>query len=198
MPDPIDLTEKFGEGWCVTVTRLPPGEALHRMGVAELATMPDGLQQATGRLAVPGAPRDLGALILGRQAAAEWTLVLELDGTHGWLGREPDVLAALSTDSGIACSTTKDSNQTTVLFAEDGLISTVLDAVTGSWRGTPSHRLATAFADIGLREDDEPSDAYASRSCSQNAALVIRAATGITLGDDMFTGSWIGGLAASE
>ncbi|MCX4624897.1 hypothetical protein [Streptomyces albogriseolus] len=39
----VDLSELFGEGWCVTLTQLAPAQALERMGVRDVTDVDDGM-----------------------------------------------------------------------------------------------------------------------------------------------------------
>jgi len=192
---PIDLTRKFGEGWCVTLARLPADDALRHMGVEGPTDMPDGLAQATHRLTTRNNSDEPSVLLLAREAAPGWTLVLELEGTIGWIGMDPDVLGDLSADGGTACTIMRDPNQFVAMFAEDGHTTAGLDAVTGRRWGTPSDQLAAALAGTGLPEndDDEPADEIAHWSFSQYTVLALHAATGIQLHDEMFHNPWRGG-----
>ncbi|MEU0619220.1 hypothetical protein ABZ476_19565 [Streptomyces albogriseolus] len=52
----VDLSELFGEGWCVTLTQLAPAQALERMGVRDVTDVDDGMQLATERLEADGMP----------------------------------------------------------------------------------------------------------------------------------------------
>ncbi|MFE7908916.1 hypothetical protein [Streptomyces albogriseolus] len=52
----VDLSELFGEGWCVTLTQLARAQALERMGVRDVTDVDDGMQLATERLEADGMP----------------------------------------------------------------------------------------------------------------------------------------------
>ncbi len=56
----IDLTSRFGEGWCVTVADLPAEQMLIRMGVPRPTAVPDGPEYLTARL-TPWPAREAGA-----------------------------------------------------------------------------------------------------------------------------------------
>ncbi|MFF4249380.1 hypothetical protein ACFYY2_33655 [Streptomyces sp. NPDC001822] len=75
------------------------------MEVSDVRVVPDGLERATGRL-VHGA--DDGVLLLGREVAADWTLVVEIEGTTGWVGMRATVLASLSAGGRTAVSVCAD------------------------------------------------------------------------------------------
>lgn len=194
MPEPVDLTEKFGELWCVTVAPLPLELTLELMGVDTPDGVPTGLADLTHRL-VSGVS-DGHVLLLARPVDPEWTLVLEGDATAGWTGQDPDVLAELSVDQ-TACSIMCDPNKIHALFAEHGGSPCGLDVVTGRRWGTPSIRLADALTAAGFPDDDddEHADHLVRWTFSQCAALALHAATGVHLTDDMFADPWIGGLA---
>jgi hypothetical protein len=189
---PVDLTDKFGEGWCVTATRRPIADTLRHMGVREPTAMPDGLTRVTQRLLGKDRP---GVLLLARQAAPGWTIVLELEGTTGWVGAQPDVLHRLSAAGGMACSMVRDPNRIIVLFAEDGHVRAGLDAITGRRWGSIGRRLAVALAAAGLPDDEEPVGEIAGWTSSQVAAAAMQAATGIRFHDKLFNDPWTGGLS---
>jgi hypothetical protein len=199
MAAPVDLTDMFGEGWCVTLARTPPREALMFMGVDTPSSLPNGLEEVTDRLTARrwDQPREPDVLLLARQAAPKWTLVLELEGTTGWIGMDHEVLALLSTELGKACSIMSDPNRQVVLFAEDGQVRVGLDPLTARRWGTPSTQLAEALTSIGFPEDDdgEMADALARRTSSQRAVLAAQAATGVQLTTETFNNPWLGGLS---
>jgi hypothetical protein len=183
---PVDLTRRFGEGWCVTLARLPAHDTLGQMGVPAPFTMPDGLAQATRRLTTPDHPPRV--LLLARMATPHWTLVLELEGSTGWTGMQPDILAELSTLDDPACTIMRDPNQVVAMFAHSGRVHAGLDLITGRRWGTPGTELEAALTVVGLDEDTT------RWTASQRAALAAQAATGVRLTDDIFTDPWIAGI----
>lgn len=150
----LDLTERFGETWCVTMTRLPPDAALQAMGAAQVMTVPD---------------LDGMSILAAREAAPGWTLVLQLDGTAGWIGADAGVLGRLSAGGEVACSIARDANRTNALFAADGRLRGGLDAVTGRRWGAPP------LVPTG-------------RHSAETAALALHAATGVDLSAALFEG----------
>ena len=194
MTAPIDLTDLFGEGWCVTVTPLPVDDALRTMGVEDPAPMPEGLSAASQRLATP-TPGAGGVLLLARPAAPGWSLILELEGTTGWVGVDDDILGALSTDTGTACTIVRDPNKIEAWFAVHGRTVGGISTVTGRRWGPLTPRLSSALTDLGYPDDpdDEPTSDIETWTYSQAAALVLHAATGVHLPHDMTTAPWTGG-----
>ncbi|MFE8970684.1 DUF6461 domain-containing protein [Streptomyces albogriseolus] len=90
----VDLSELFGEGWCVTLTQLAPAQALERMGVRDVTDVDDGMQLATERLEAGGMQPEV--LLLGHGLRDGWSLIVELEGPLGWVGMDRAVLEALS------------------------------------------------------------------------------------------------------
>ncbi|ATW46698.1 DUF6461 domain-containing protein [Streptomyces peucetius] len=192
----MDLTELFGEGWCVTLAPGAAAEVLGCMGVVSAADVPDGLELATERLVSGGGT---GVLLLGREVAVGWTMVVELEGTTGWVGMDPLVLSALSDGGKTAVSACEDPNQLTVHVARDGAVLGWLDVLSGRRFGDDfcavgAALTAAGFPDIGA---DEPSGEAAGLDLSQRAVLALRAVTGVELEEDFFEGPWIGGISTS-
>ncbi|MFJ8871191.1 DUF6461 domain-containing protein [Streptomyces sp. NPDC102473] len=192
----MDLTELFGEGWCVTLAQGAVAEVLGTMGAESLAEMPDGLERATERLLSSVGP---GVLLLGREAASGWTMVVELEGATGWAGMDTAVLAALSEKDLIAVTACEDPNQLTVQIARDGAVIGWVDAVTGRRFGDDLGGLGEALTGAGFPagEADEPSGEAATLEPSQLALLAMREVTGIELHEDAFEGSWLGGISTA-
>jgi hypothetical protein len=192
MTAPLDLTRHLGEGWCVTVTPLAPALTLDMMGARDVAGVPDGVGRASRRIA----ERRPEVLLLAKPATGYGSLVLEVEGTVGWIGLDPDVLGELS-EAGTACSIGRDPNRVNVLIAEDGEVVAGLDAVTLLRWGTLADRSARALAAAGFPGDDEePGDEISRWTPSQCAALALAAVTGVTLDDGMLADPWLGGLSA--
>ncbi|GLZ41807.1 DUF6461 domain-containing protein [Actinokineospora sp. NBRC 105648] len=191
MPELVDLTNVFGESWCVTVTDMPLDAALEFMGVVESVVRPNGLAEVTGRLVASSSRADRQTLLLGKETAG-WTVVLELEGLIGWVGEEPGLLGDLSAGGGTACTMRSSPNEVAVIFAEDGEVTSGLNAVNG-WRwGTPSPRLAAALDAVGFTEGAAAETE--ALSFAQCAALAVQAATGVELHADTFQDGWSGGL----
>ncbi|MFJ4966920.1 DUF6461 domain-containing protein [Streptomyces sp. NPDC088729] len=190
----LDLTEMFGEGWCVTLAPGSPAEVLGALGVVSAGEVSDGLERATVRL-VNGAGG--GVLLLGCHVAAGWSMAVELEGSTGWVGMDPAVLSALSSGGGIAVSACEDPNQLTVQLASDGAVLGWIDAVTGRRFGEDFGPLGEDLTAAGFPApgEDEPSGAAAVLGPSQRAALAMRAATGIELDEEVFDGPWLGGIS---
>ncbi|MEU1122982.1 DUF6461 domain-containing protein [Streptomyces sp. NPDC005899] len=192
----MDLTELFGEAWCVT---LAPGDAagvLKRMGAATVGVMPNGLERATERL-VQGGGR--GVLLLGCEVAAGWSLVVELEGTTGWVGASQDVLAALSGGGRSAVCAYEDPNQLVVHFAVDGAVLGWLDAVTGRRFGDDFGAAGEVLTAAGFPDTaaGEPSGEAAALEPSERAVLALREMTGVQLEEDHFHGPWLGGISVT-
>ncbi|MFE0318931.1 DUF6461 domain-containing protein [Streptomyces albogriseolus] len=125
----VDLSELFGEGWCVTLTQLAPAQALERMGVRDVTDVDDGMQLATERLEAGGMQPEV--LLLGRGLRDGWSLIVELEGTLGWVGMDRAVLEALSAGGRVAACAFEDPNQLMGHVAVDGQVVCELDAITG-------------------------------------------------------------------
>ncbi|MFJ8387704.1 DUF6461 domain-containing protein [Streptomyces sp. NPDC094438] len=198
MATPLDLTDMFGECWCVTLTRQPPVKALQHMGVDTPTRRPHGLDQASRRLtATPErVPPGGTVMLLAHQAGPGWTLIMELDGLTGWVGMREDVLSALSADGTGACSAMRDPNRFQILYAEAGRVLAGLDPTTGRRWGTPDDRLAHALTAAGFAADDtgEMTDELARWNSSQRTVAALHAATGVHLAAETFRDPWLGGL----
>ncbi|MGW6684195.1 DUF6461 domain-containing protein [[Kitasatospora] papulosa] len=192
----MDLTELFGEGWCVTLAQGDVADVLGTMGAELVAEMPDGLERATERLVGGVGP---GVLLLGREVASGWTMVVELEGATGWAGMNAAVLGALSLRGLIAVTACEDPNQLIVQIALDGAVIGWVDAVTGRRFGDDLGGLGEALTSAGFPagEADEPSGEAAAVEPSERALLAMREVTGVELSEDTFEGSWLGGLSAA-
>jgi hypothetical protein len=192
----IDLTRRFGEGWCVTVADLPAEQMLIRMGVSGSATVPDGPEYLTARLIAGPAQDGEGTAVAARDllpdraggrsgpVAPVWALGLELDGTAGWVGEDLAVLGRVSASGGRAVTICSDPNRTDLRYAEDGRVQGGLDAISGrSWTSLPSCPPMPEIDGSGI-------------TSSQRAVLALRSLVGVTLDDEVFAGQWLGGLAA--
>ena len=189
-PTPFDLTRHLGEGWCVTVTPLAPALTLDMMGAREVTDVPDAVDRASRRI-----PERLPhVLLLAKPATGYGSLVLEVEGTMGWIGRDPEILGELS-EAGAACTISRNPNRVDVLIAEDGEVVAGLDAVTLRRWGTVDGQWAAALTAAGFPDDDEePGEEICRWTPSQCAALALAAVTGITLDAGMLAGPWLGGL----
>jgi hypothetical protein len=192
----IDLTSRFGEGWCVTVADLPAEQMLIRMGVPRPASVPDGPEYLTARL-TPWPAREAGGIALVARGVdpdragdrrggpgPTWAVGLELDGTAGWFGEDREVLGRLSGAGGRAVTILSDPNRTDLLYAEDGRVRGGLDTVGDhSWGSLPP----------GCRAPED--DSWAGASSERRAVLALRALSGVTLDHETFAGPWLGGIA---
>ncbi len=192
MTAPLDLTRHLGEGWCVTLTPLAPALTLDMMGARDVADVPDGVDRASRRI-----PERLPeVLLLAKPATGYGSLVLEVEGTVGWIGMDPDVLGELS-EAGTACTISRDPNQVNVLIAEDGEVVAGLNAVTFLRWGTFDDRWTAALAAAGFPGDgEEPGDEISQWTSSQCAVLALEAVTGVTLDAGMLADPWLGGLTS--
>ncbi|MFF5079062.1 hypothetical protein ACFY36_18560 [Actinoplanes sp. NPDC000266] len=175
MAVPLDLTQRLGEGWCVTVTVLRPALTLDMMGVARVSEVPDGLTVASRRI-----PQRLPEVMLLAKGKGEGSLVLEVEGTIGWIGADAEMLGELS-EAGRACTIYRDPNKIELLVAEDGDVIGGMSAVSlHSW-GSFDERWTE-----GLDET--------SGTPSQCAALALEAITGVGLDAGVLDDPWLGGL----
>ncbi|GAA4412656.1 hypothetical protein ACFQV2_13465 [Actinokineospora soli] len=182
--EPLDLTQRYGEAWCVTVTALPVDAALAAMGVHAPTPVADG------PLLVD---QHEETILLAHQITPAHALVLQLDPTGGWIGTDADVLHALAPHT-TACTITYLPNNQEAWFAEPDHALSGIDPVTGRRWGTCGPDLTTSLDHLGYPADaDEPSDELAQYTFSQCAALILRAATGLHLVPEHFDNPWIGG-----
>ncbi|MGL4178091.1 MAG: DUF6461 domain-containing protein [Dermatophilaceae bacterium] len=148
----------------------------------------DGAAQAgssAARQEVAAPPPDAGSRValVAADAGGGWTLLVELEGTIGWRGEEPGVLARLSGDSR-AVSLVRDPNRLDLYLAEGGIVLGVLDVITGVARGAVPDISAVP---VGVA-------ATADRSYDQRAVLALHELTGVLVDDATLTGPWVGGL----
>lgn len=193
----VDLSELFGEGWCVTLAHLAPAQALDRMGVRDVAPVADGLDLATERLEADGVEPDV--LLLGRELRGGWSMVVELEGTLGWAGMDRGVLAALSAGGQVAVSAFEDPNQLMVHVAQDGQVVCELEAVTGRlvYEAAGSNETVRALLSCGFSPGDEPTGQAAAADAAGRVVLALRAVTGVELEEEDFDGPWLGGLSTT-
>ena len=193
----MDLSELFGEGWCVTLAHLAPALALERMGVRDVTDVADGLQPATERLEADSAQPDV--LLLGRELRDGWSLVVELEGTQGWAGMDRAVLAALSAGGQVAASAFEDPNQLMVHVAADGQVVCELDAVTGRlpYAAADTEETVGDLLSLGFSRGDEPTGQVAAADAAGRVVLALRAVTGVELQEEDFDGPWLGGPSAA-
>lgn len=190
-----DLHQIFGEGWCVTLAALPADEALRRMGVEDPAPAPDGLGAFRGRSTSRRWAEPV--LLLGRSVSANWSVVIEMEGSTGWVGAQPEVLERLARPGHPACTAYSNPNQTVVLFREhDGAVCGI-DPLSGRRWGDYSTDLSDALIALGFpvgyaTEDDPVPEPYRPAVA---ALLAIQAATGVIFTRDMLDGAWKGGLS---
>ena len=189
LPDPTAL---FGEGWCLTLTRLAVDDALDVMGVERPHPRPAGLADATRRLIDP--PEDGQVLLLARDLGGA-TLILELEGRTGWAGLDPVVLAGLTGyDGEPASSAARDPRWFRVVVADGDDRLGGLDLPAGRRWGRLADGVGEAWRVAGVpAEDDVPDDP--GLSTSQLALLAAQAATGITVREEHLRDPWTGGLA---
>ncbi|WP_030595304.1 DUF6461 domain-containing protein [Streptomyces anulatus] len=193
----VDLSELFGEGWCMTLAHLAPAQALKSMGVRDVTDVTDGLQLATERLEADGTPSDV--LLLGRELRDGWSLIVELEGTQGWAGMDRAVLEALSASGRVAASAFEDPNQLMVHVAADGQVVCELDAVTGRlpYAAADTEQTVEGLLSLGFSRGDEPTGQVAAVDAADRVVLALRAVTGVELQEEDFEGSWLGGLSAA-
>ncbi|GAA1618978.1 DUF6461 domain-containing protein [Actinoplanes couchii] len=194
MADPIDLTGMFGEGWCVTLTRGDVFEALSGMEVdpADCRPVPTLADAAGLTWPVPG------VLLVAREIGAGLTLVLEFDGSTGWVGADPDVLAVLSATGGMACSIYKNPNREELSYAADADLVTGLDPATFRRWGSAPERFDDTLRAAGFPgpDGDGGSSDILGLPPSQRAVAAMTVLTGTALTAAMFDGPWAAGPSA--
>ncbi|MFG3552402.1 DUF6461 domain-containing protein [Streptomyces sp. NPDC047725] len=194
----MDLSELFGEGWCVTLARLAPAQALERMGVRDVTDVADGLQLATERLEADGTRPDV--LLLGCELRDGWSLIVELEGTQGWVGMDRAVLESLSAGGRVAASAFEDPNQLMVHVAADGQVGCELDAITGRvpYAAVDTEQAVGDLLSLGFSRGDEPTGQVAEADAAGRVVLALHAVTGVELQEEDFDGPWLGGLSAAD
>jgi hypothetical protein len=192
----IDLTDMFGEGWCLTLAPMEAARALALLGSGEVTVAEDGLRQVTDRL--ESGDRSPDVLLLGRDLRDGWSLVMELEGTIGWVGVDERLLAALSVAGNVAVSAFADPNQTKVYLAANGQVVCELDADVGYLgRGADStDPVVQCLIDAGFSRDDEPGGRAAATAEELRAVLALQAVTGVELTEEDFAGPWLSVLAS--
>ncbi|MGW0929036.1 DUF6461 domain-containing protein [Streptomyces sp. NPDC002644] len=192
----MDLTELFGEGWCVTLAAGSAAEVLGVMGVVGPGPVAGGLDEATERLVNGTGP---GVLLVARQVASGWTVVVELEGSTGWVGMDPGVLGALSSGGRTAVSACEDPDEITVQVAHDGRLLGGVDAVSGRRSGEDLGAAGRALTAVGFPPPgvDEPTGEAAGAGPSGRAVLALRTVTGVVFDEDVFDGPWTGGVSTA-
>ena len=188
MVDPIDLVGMFGEGWCVTLTRGDVFEALSGMEVD-----PADCRPASTLAEAAGLTWDTsGVLLFAREIGEGLTLVLEFDGSTGWVGADLDVLAVLSAAGGMACSIYKNPNREELLYAADADLVTGLDPATSRRWGRVPDRFDDVLSAAGFPgADGEGGSAdILVLPPSKRAVAALTVITGIALTPAMFDGPW--------
>ncbi|MFF9691378.1 DUF6461 domain-containing protein [Streptomyces sp. NPDC014623] len=190
----MDLTEVFGEGWCVTLAPGDVSEVLEGMGAVAAVEMCEGLERATERLVSGAGP---GVLLLGREVSVGWTMVVELEGTTGWVGMGTSVMAALSRGGRIVVSACEDPNQLIVQVARNGMVLGWVDAVTGRRFGEDFGPVGQTLTAVGFPAAgvDEPSGEAAALEPSERAVLAMREVVGVEIEEAFFEGPWLGGIS---
>ncbi|MBO0651287.1 hypothetical protein J1792_00240 [Streptomyces triculaminicus] len=190
-PDPLNLVERYGEGWCVTLAHRPLAEALDAMGVpAERQTEVDA---PNGE----GTDVDPPPLLAARSLPDGWTLVVETSGMTGWSGERDDVLEALTEEGGRALAVVVDPSVDVVLYAEDGEVVLRFVPSLAELEGSGAERFRDRLEKAGFFLDEDGSlppeldDLPGGRLAVHGAELVW----GRRLTADMFDGAapWIGG-----
>ncbi|MET8572943.1 DUF6461 domain-containing protein [Streptomyces sp. NPDC004783] len=193
----MDLSDLFGEGWCVTLAHFAPAQALERMGVSDVTDVDDGLQLATERLEADGTQPDV--LLLGRELRDGWSLIVELEGTQGWVGMDRAVLEAVSAGGRVAAAAFEDPNQLMVHVAADGQVVCELDAITGRlpYAAVDTEQTVGDLLSLGFSRGDEPTGQVAAADAAGRVMLALRAVTGVELQEEDFDGPWLGGLSVA-
>ncbi|MFG2138628.1 DUF6461 domain-containing protein [Streptomyces sp. NPDC048650] len=195
----MDLTDKYGEGWCITLAQIPKTDTLNLMGVPEPGSEPDGVAKASDRIA--DHVTEGGVLPLALELPRGWSLVLELEGTAGWIGAGNSVLGLLTAEGRTAVTVFCDPNQCILLAAADGAVIGKLDLNTGTFTNDvdQDHPVIDALAALGFDPTDEgdPTGAADTEDRPTLVTLAVQALTGVTLTDDDFEGHWVGGLCTT-
>ncbi|PRW61937.1 DUF6461 domain-containing protein [Actinopolyspora mortivallis] len=193
----VDMTEIFGEGWCVTLTRRSPTETLHMMGVEPRRQRPVTVEEVTAR-------RDrivdyeVPVTLLARSLGSVWSLVLELEGYSGWVGTAPEVLETLSSEGGLAGSAMYLPDEQEVLCARDGNVAVGVDPRTGRLWGGKAEAFRPMLNEAGLGRNGDGSwwPGLEELSMAQRAVLALETVLGIRLEQSMLEGPWRGGLSS--
>lgn len=190
----LDLTEMFGEGWCVTLASVGAMPALECMGVRKADLVHDGVGLASERLDAGSEGPEV--MLLARELSGGWCLVVELEGTSGWVGMDPEVLAALSAHGRVVVSAFQDPNQMMVQVAADGTVVCELDLIAGYFTrlvGAES-RSVESLLSVGFSRGGDPAGQAAQMDFAGRAVLALAAVTGVDLVEADFDGPWLVGL----
>lgn len=163
---PVDLTELFGESWWVALCPGPAPDALRRVGVPEPVQHMQGLDGASQR------PTDAGVLLLARDLADGWAVLLAQFGTAPLA--DPEDVIELA-DGATACVLRSDPNHIEAYTARDGAFAG-LDVVTGHLWGDTTAKEALGLANAEAAAVEPPGFSFA-----QQAAAVATALTGVVL-----------------
>ncbi|WDV49331.1 DUF6461 domain-containing protein [Streptomyces coeruleorubidus] len=190
----LDLTEMFGEGWCVTLAPMGAMQALERMGVLKADLVRDGMERASERLESGSEGPEV--MLLARDVRGGWCMVVELEGTSGWVGMDHGVLAALSADGRVVVSAFQDPNQIMVQVAADGTVVCELDVLAGYFtRVWGEGRSVELLLAAGYSRDGDPVGQAEQLDFAERAVLALAAVTGVELTEADFDGPWLAGLA---
>lgn len=186
MPVPVDLTELFGESWCVAVCPGPAPEALRRVGVSRPVHNEQGLDDASLR------PTEAGVLLLARDLPDGWAVLLTQVGTAPLADQERIVALA---HGETACALRSDPNHVEAYTARAGAFAG-LDVVTGRLWGdtTAKEALTRVRAEAETTATEPPGLSFA-----QQAAAVTTALTGVVLAaSDLQDPWWSGTLPTTD
>lgn len=127
-------------------------------------------------------------------------MVLEIDGSSGFLGHEWEVLEQLS-EQGVSCAAMYLPAEQEVSYSTGGECWARFDPLVSDLDGENTDAAAEALQRAGfdLTEMGE-NDAEELRvlSAAQRTAVAVRALTGVEWHEGLFTDPWTGGLAPAE
>ncbi|WP_327295240.1 MULTISPECIES: DUF6461 domain-containing protein [unclassified Streptomyces] len=187
----VDLDDRYGEGWCVTLARRPVTETLALMGVEP------GRQGDVDALDGEGTEAGPPARLTARALPGGWSLVVETSGMTGWVGTRSEVLEALSADGGATCSLTANLGQDEVLYAEDGRMLIWFEPVTASLAGEGADRFRGPLERAGFMPDADGrlDAALEPLPGSQLLMIAVEVVAGLRLTAEAFDGPWRGGVS---
>lgn len=196
MTQPVDPTELLGDAWCVVLTRTGVPVALEILGVPPEEQRATDLDEAT-RLVEEGDGEADSVLMLARPVVDGWTLVVEIDGSTGMPGNDPELVRRLA-DAGTACSAMQLADTEQVVHSTAGEPAAVFNSTTSFLLGDGSEAVRTALSVAGfdLSEAHEDRTDVRELDPGSRAVLALSVLTGVELREEHFDGPWTGGLTA--
>jgi hypothetical protein len=185
-----------------TIAPASPDELLAALGVAQIHPVDDMLRELLeNRLydqLVEGTANSgrEPSMLFCRQVDSDWSFVLEIDGTTGWVGCATQLLCEVSESFGIACSAFFDPNHARIFVSEDGELPCRLDVLTGDRSRELDDSLDVALVEAGFRHGGPRVMAphLLELVSLDRIDVALTAVTGKSLSECLTGSNWICGL----